>query len=727
MGRLGPGSGAALLALLLALGGALLPVAPASAAALAVTSHRDDQFVAGPAVPLAGTGAEGARIEIRGSGVETCSTTVRGGTWACRLQLPNGRTVLTVSQLETVSQPGDASAAPEPTPAPAPVELRIALRVLGAPAFDRPGEILTSGIVTGTAVPHAGVRVTLRPERGGAAVTESCPPAEADGAWTCPLSVPAGAYRATVVQYAPDDPSEASPPSAEVRIVVDREPPAAPVITSPAEGAELAVAGAAFAGTGERAATLDVFASGQRLCTAEVRADLSWRCEALTIAAGRYVVQAIQRDAAGNISNPSRVLRLVFRADSSPKPSPEETPDGDDDGDSQDPGSGEGSPGRGSGDGGDGGDSGDGADTAAPGSGAPHGWTSRWSEPSGFGSALPAVATALRDPASIAGLLLAALFVGLVALPLRLLAGALRGREPMRLPALFGRNQPRAVTGLGSPADGVAGAHAVVAASGGVATGGSGGSGGAGVSGSTRRGLLLAALAAAGVTTMLAAGLHGDARDVRLLTAVGAALVMLNGLGILLPAVLAGRALGEPVRMRLVPGFLLAAAAAAVLSRLVGISPPVLIGVVAGAALVAGTPRSRAIVQLAQIAGTTILALAAWLAHDAAASVGGSVGLLLGETFAAVCIAGFGSAVLLALPVAGLPGRALFAWSPLAWSLVAVPVVALAGVVLTTAVGFPVLLLVVAAAVTAAVSIGTWAWVHFVEPALVARTPDRVD
>jgi hypothetical protein len=110
----------------------------------------------------------------------------------------------------------------------------------------------------------------------------------------------------------------------------------------------------------------------------------------------------------------------------------------------------------------------------------------------------------------------------------------------------------------------------------------------------------------------------------------------------------------------------------------------------------------------------------AWILHGAVGDAQGFWGAGLSETLAAVAIAGLGSVVVLLLPVGALPGRAVFEWSHWTWLGLAVVAVTVATVALAQGV-FPALLAVIAALAIAAVCLGVWAWVRFVEPGLAAR------
>jgi hypothetical protein len=284
------------------------------------------------------------------------------------------------------------------------------------------------------------------------------------------------------------------------------------------------------------------------------------------------------------------------------------------------------------------------------------------------------------------GLVIAVAFVVVVALPARMLIGALRGRISWRPWRLAGRNRedddddepilPPWVTALG-------------------------------------------ALGAAVLFAALAGGVQGEVRYLRLVLAIAVALAVLGCLGVVLPAKVAGSALGSRAGIRLVPAFLVIGALTALVSRAGGIQPPIIIGVVVAAAFLPGTPaRTGAIASLAQLGAITLLGFGAWLGHSAIGPVDGFVPSLASEILATLCIAALGSVVLLLLPVGRMPGRLVFEWSKPAWFAAALAASTLAAVVIVQAPSFPVVWIGAAALLFGTASLATWCWVRFVEPAL---------
>ncbi len=677
--------------------------APAAAAPeIVITSHSDGDFVSGREVTVQGTATEGTGIRVTAGGSTPCQTISAEGRWSCRMSLPDGAVAVTVTPLPAASgqpvppgpmPPSPTPTAPTPTPtAPTPLaaptgSVTITLHVLGPPTIAGSGAVVTTGLVTGAAYPRAGIRVRTVPVTGGASTEVACPAAAADGSWYCPVDAASGEYSVQAWQFSPDDPSQSSPRSAPRPLTVDREVPSAPVMESPRNGDRVPTSGAGFSGTGESGTAVDVFADGVLLCSATVGAG-RWSCAAGTAMEGSRTVQGIQRDPAGNYSPPSAPATVEFSdggtapaptAPTDPAPEPAVPPAPDDPGGESGP-----------------------IMPTDPGTGAPPG-SSDWGAPSGFGGSLPSVASAVSGNGWVLGLLFGAAFALIIALPARLLGGALRARGIPAAPRIFGRNRRREPDSspLGPAADGPR--HA-------------------GPRPRRRWLVVVIALAAATVITALASGVQGEPRFARMLLSVGIGIAVVNAVGVVLTSALVARAGGARRALRLMPVFLVVGLIGALASRLAGIEPPVVVGMVLAVATVgAAGARAGALMQLAQVGSIAALATASWIAHDLVVDADGFWGQSLAETFAAICITGFGSAVLLLIPVGSLPGRAIFDWSPGAWFATCIPVVGIGAMAFTASSGFPTLAVVGAACAIGALCLAGWAWMRFIEPTLAAR------
>jgi hypothetical protein len=312
-----------------------------------------------------------------------------------------------------------------------------------------------------------------------------------------------------------------------------------------------------------------------------------------------------------------------------------------------------------------------------------------WGTPTAFGATIPSPAAigASGWPRDVG---LAAAWLLLVATPVGLLASVLRGRVRRPRIAWTGRNR-RGGDSVGPVAN--------------------------------PRLVAIAALCAASVVAVFASGMEGEVRYLRLVLAVGAGLALLN-LAVVIAARVAARAMGVVSGIRLVPAFLVVGVLTAIASRVFDLHPPVVIGVILGAGVVVDVAgeigadvgaRARATVQLAQVGALALVASAGWALHGVLGSVDGFWGSAVSEGAAAMCLAGFGSALLLLLPVGGLPGRAILGWSLPVWAGTTF-VVALLAVTVLVSDGFPVLWAVLVAAAASAFAFSAWAWVRFVEP-----------
>jgi hypothetical protein len=297
---------------------------------------------------------------------------------------------------------------------------------------------------------------------------------------------------------------------------------------------------------------------------------------------------------------------------------------------------------------------------------------------------------------------LAAAFVLLVVAPARLLVRALDGRPVPRGPRLTGRNRRReAPTSFSS----------------------------ANLDPRLAAGLTVAAGAA---VVGLAAGLDDEVRYARLFAAIVIGVAVVNLLTVVVPTLLVARSRRREARVRMSPRLLLVAVVACAVTRLLGLDPPLVLGVVLVGSLAAppatgrsahrrttaGDPSEReaGVLAVAQVVALTIVSFAAWAVHGTVPAAGGFVTELILETAATVCLTGLGSLVLALVPVGSLPGRRIWAWSrPAHVGLTVVGVATASAVMAGGASAFPVGGVVGVAAVAAGLCIAVWLWTSFVE------------
>ena len=220
--------------------------------------------------------------------------------------------------------------------------------------------------------------------------------------------------------------------------------------------------------------------------------------------------------------------------------------------------------------------------------------------------------------------------------------------------------------------------------------------------------VVVATFAGAALIATLSGGVAAEVRYIRLMAAIGLGLVLLNLLAVVVPARIAGHVLRAPARARLLPGILIVALFAALLSRFLDLQPPVLLGVLlACLALEPARLRARGGVAIAQIAGVATLSLLAWAAHTLLTPTFGFWETFAAETMAAIALGGFGSLLLLLLPIGGLPGRELYAISRGGWAVVALTSASITGAIVASGASFPLLALGLIALGIAAVLTGS--------------------
>ena len=627
------------------------------------------------AVHLTGTKASGGSVVVRpaAGGMPLCSIEASSATdFSCIAAMASGRAIA-LSAVETLD--GVASA-----------PLSATVDVLGAPTIVGAPDSLTTGLVSGYGFAGSTISTAL----DGGAIGCSAVATDA-GYWSCSLAVPSGSYVLRATQSRADLGGGASSSlSGSLSLVVDRDAPPSAAITSPAAGTRVTSSEVTFSGTGEIAAAgqdgvADLYVDNVPACQTAIVGGL-WSCRVRGIAPGAHSLLVIQRDSAGNYGAPSVPITVFFGAKAGSIPpapptapisprspgAPSQTPS------VPPPSVAPSTP------------TPDGSTPAAP---PPSGPSNNWSTPTLFGALIPTLASSVTPGSLLLALLLALIFIVLVALPLRLLSGALHGR--LRMPSLqfTGRNHSRRP-----------GSSPAVAATAPVNPW---------LAGAVR-------LAAAAGLILIAGGVDDQVRYLRLTAAVVLGLAVLNVVGVAIATRIGSRVQGVTGRLRFVPLLLLAALLAALLSRATGIHPPVIAGVLIGVGFASTVgARARAIVSLVEIGAITVLAAVCWLLHSLFASAAGFLAMFADETLATIALAGLGSVVVLVLPIASLPGRMVFEWSRSAW-LATITVVALFGSVVILGgeeASFPVIGAVLSAGAFAALSVAVWGWMRFVDPA----------
>ena len=344
-------------------------------------------------------------------------------------------------------------------------------------------------------------------------------------------------------------------------VTVDRDAPAAPVVTSPTAGQRVAALPLAVSGTGEAGALATVYVDSTPVCQATVSGGGTWSCSAggSELADGDRLVQAALVDPAGQLRPAERrrarsrwALRRPPRPRRAPRRRrdpvrrrrplplrcrPSTAPPGTVRRRVDDRASSDGTRRRG-------------RRRHGPPAPARDTQTGTWATATTFGADLPTLAQTLGGPVWPLGAAVGAA----VPRPRRGAVPARGGRRPRPAPpsrSPSDRSQPRRPS---CPPR---------------STGGT-------VDPRVAAGLALAAGAAA---IAVAAGVDGQVQYARLLAGIVLGLVVLNGLVVVLPRCSSPGASASPSRVRMSPGLLLAAVVACGATRLFSLDPALVLGV----------------------------------------------------------------------------------------------------------------------------------------------------
>ncbi|TFD53071.1 hypothetical protein E3T46_03700 [Cryobacterium sp. Hh11] len=662
-----------------------------------IESPGNGQFIGSNRTTVSGSKALDQEIQLlspRG-GDPLCIVDDKSTSWSCsNLYLQNGPTI----KLRVVVT-GDSTLSDE-----------ITVAVLGAPTVQggRSGSE-SDGWVRGTGHPQATVTASLGTE-------DSCSSdVDNSGAWACLFegTLKSGSREVTASQRSTFSSPSSSNSSEPVTIVFDLQGPAAPVVTTPREGAQVPVAGTEYTGTGETGATVTVFAGAYSVCTAEVT-DGAWTCFAGGVAAGSYSVIAVQQDSAGNVGPGSTPVTVRYAAPNTATPtqSASETPavtPAPSASASPSPDGAVGIPG----------DTAEPTPSAAPQTQEPapeaaeeesaddsagaSTFTGRWDDPTRFALPIGPSGTSSPFPWLQAGLLALGALV-LIALPLRMLAGTIsrtRGGRPLwSRPTLAGRNRVREEYEVAPTVR---------------------------LNRWLRGG---AALVAAATFVMLSGPVVDQPAYLRLLVAVTIGLVLVNGVAILVPLWWSSRVLELRGAVRFLPRYLLLVAAAATASRVFDVHPALLFGLLGSVSLLAKpdagsaqpTPAQRGQLAAVRVGALSLFAVLAWSLGALLPAASDFTTSLVAETVNTIVLASVGSAVLILVPIGHTSGRSILAWSPPIWTGLTVVAYGILFAALAPAIdqlqssGSGTVLWIVAASFAALCASG-WVWQRFVAPA----------
>ncbi|MCA1943369.1 MAG: hypothetical protein LDL15_07165 [Yonghaparkia sp.] len=189
-----------------------------------------------------------------------------------------------------------------------------------------------------------------------------------------------------------------------------------------------------------------------------------------------------------------------------------------------------------------------------------------------------------------------------------------------------------------------------------------------------RTGSLIAVIAlVAGLSTLVDPNAGFTASTLRLWIAIGIALFVVNVLGGLALRAAAKRWFDVEVAQRILPGAILLTAATVLLSRLFGVAPGLLFGLVLGVQLARELRRDES-GRLAAFVTTVLLGIGigAWMLYGASLALGsadpGFAELLWRETLVAITVEALSSLAIAIIPIMFLDGRSIWQWSRLAWA-----------------------------------------------------------
>ncbi|BDI23588.1 hypothetical protein [Herbiconiux sp. L3-i23] len=616
---------------------------------------------------LSGTRSADSEVQVQiddGSGQPLCIAPASSDTtWTCAIStLPDGPVRLRIVALL------DGTTAVE----------RVDVAWLGAPTITSSTRATTAGQVGGSAYPGATVTARVTGLDSSCTIT-----ADPTASWTCILAepLPTGSYSATATQSADFYPG-GSQVSAATTVLIDKDAPAAPTVTAPGRGATLPLSGGTVSGRGEDGNTVIVFAGVHPVCQATVSGG-TWSCVSSPIPAGTYELTALQLDPAGNASEKARVAGVVFDASTpSPTPSAAGSPSS---AAPVAPGTPGAAPPTNGAPGGQ-------AAPVAPGgpSSPPSPFVRDLRAPTAIGSALRPLGAVLASDVAAAFALSSGTML-LVVLPGLLGARTLSGRF-RRPPSITGRNRPRYEPRRESSAPG-------------------------------RLAQGVGALGVAAMLVVLSNPVLAQSNYLRLSAAVVLALLLVNLVGTTATVWIGRRLFRLDATVQVRPGLLAVSGVAALLSRIFTLAPPIAFGqVLAPRFGESASARSRSTLALGQTAVLIVLAIGGWLLYGAVDSPATALEHFVTEFTSTVTFAASGAAAISLLPTANLPGRTLLEQSRLIWAATALVTWTLLFTVVTSVTGdghaTTWLIGAAAAALFAAFSLGTWAWVRFVEPAL---------
>ncbi|MBZ4371083.1 Ig-like domain-containing protein [Corallococcus sp. AS-1-6] len=273
------------------------PVAPV------IASPTANQSVGSQTPVLSGTAEANSTVTVREGTTVLCTATANAsGAWSCTSStLAQGAHTITATARDAAGNTGPASAA---------VPFTVDTVAPAAPVVTAPtaGQTLTTQtpVLSGTAEANSTVTV-----REGTTVLCTAT-ANGSGAWSCTSSTLADGSH-SITATARDAAGNTGPASTAVPFSVDTTAPAAPVVTAPTAGQQLATSTPVITGTAEANSTVTVREGTTVLCTTTADSSGAWSCTSSTLTDGPHTVSVTARDAVGNTS-PARTVSFTVDA-----------------------------------------------------------------------------------------------------------------------------------------------------------------------------------------------------------------------------------------------------------------------------------------------------------------------------------------------------------------------------------------------------------------------------
>jgi hypothetical protein len=177
----------------------------------------------------------------------------------------------------------------------------------------------------------------------------------------------------------------------------------------------------------------------------------------------------------------------------------------------------------------------------------------------------------------------------------------------------------------------------------------------------------------AGLATLVDPNAGFTVATFRLWLAIAISLFVVNVLGGLALRAAAKRWFSVDIVQRILPGAILLTAATVLLTRLFGVAPGLLFGLVLGTQLARELKRDES-GRLAAFISTVLLAfgVGAWMLYGASITLGSSepgfAELLWRETLVAISVEALTSLVIALIPIMFMDGRSIWQWSKLVWA-----------------------------------------------------------